>query len=266
MAKILDIRLYKSPKEPSGAFQATNVRKLYTSLLIVLFFIASGTGAYLYYSGQQRTGAIVEVENIQSKPVPLPIKIKRLHLRWCNLVSGMLKTNPISIVSNGEERFLCMIEGDNLGSTQRTLELIGTMARGVSVIDTATVGKKLRLVLEGELAPSTDNNPGQPVQKFIRSLVMNMIDSISISRGMTNPVHRTMSMDSVEGGERLRFLFEAMGNAGQVSVFFTDLIHLQYAIAPNAIKIDFMDTIYAVRVIWDLYDIKPPTETVQSMK
>lgn len=264
MARILDIRLYESPKKAPGAFQATNVRKLYTSLLVVLFFIASGTGAYLYFSGQQTTGAIVESENIQPKPLPLPIKIKRLHLRWCDFVSGVLKTNPISVVSNGEEGFLCMIEGDNIGAAQRISELIKTMSRDVLIIDTLTVGNRVRFVLEGELAPSTDNNPGQPVPKFVRSQLMNMIDSISISRGMANPVHSTLSVDSIEGGERFRFVFEAAGNAGQVSFFFTDLIHLQYAIAPTALKIEFIDTIYAVRVIWDLYDIKPSIQTVQT--
>ncbi|MCD6532425.1 hypothetical protein J7K99_08280, partial [bacterium] len=74
MSKIVDIQLYRSYQK-TGAIKVTGIRKVFTSMLIVLLIIAGGVGLYFYYSNQAQTAA-VPVTPPKPKPKIYPLSQK----------------------------------------------------------------------------------------------------------------------------------------------------------------------------------------------
>jgi len=257
MPQIIEIDLYQSAEAPAGSYKMTSMRKLYTSLLVVLLFIATGTAGYFVYSGQEQAGAVPD--NQPTKPIkpPLGVIIRKNNIRWAKFISEAIKLSPKAIVSDGDEGYLVMCSVATIEEARAIRDSIQRMSREIAVVDTFSKDEKLNVIFKGILAQSLERDSGQPVSKILRTTIMNMIDSIATLKGLVEPKRQILDIMPIENGECYRYLFSAEGGIVQISRFFDDIENMQYCVSPSALRIQPTDSSYTLEMIWGLYDFAP---------
>ncbi|MCD6417356.1 hypothetical protein J7M00_01065 [bacterium] len=265
MANIIDIDLYSSPEDIGSPLRATSLRKPYTSLLYVLFFLTVGMVIYFYFSSHEYQGAIAEApppKPLPKKP-PLSVIVRKNLVRWSSFIKGVVVFKPEILVSNGEEEFLCYFSSSSIDEAWRIKDSLKSISKAPQIIDTATVNGEFKYVIRGKLKNAPHRNPAQPVQKFMRTTVMNFIDSLAAAKGLAKPERIQIGISNVEGGECFRYMMSSSGSLIRIGRFFSDVIKIDYSISPQALAVEKTDSLYSLKAIWGLYDFQKPADTTK---
>ena len=260
MAKIIDIGLYHSPEKPPAQMRATSMRKIYTSLLIVLLIITAGIALFFYFSSKQQANAVSEtpIKPI-IKQLTLPDKVAEKLIEWDKFTNAILPLNPKKLVSDGEINFISVFQTSSVAQAESIIAKVSAIGRIIQVIDTSTIDGKLNIVLRGRIVKTHTQFQPQPVKKFMRTTVMNMVDSLAQNLGLTNINRQVIATnEKVEGGNRFRYRMTMNGSYQQFTAFARKIKELKYAIAPFSYLISKDTTQANFDIVWGLYDYNPP--------
>ncbi len=256
MSRIIDIELYRSIDESAAPMRATSLRKVFTSLLIVLLIVAGGIAAYGYFSTLDQVGAVVEKPTLSMQDrLTLGDEVARTLLKWGSFLSAIMPMNPKVLVSDGEKGFLCILESKDLADAAIQKSFLSGFAKTVALIDTFTENSTLYTIFKGRMPRAQGEFQPQPVSKFLMTTVMNFVDSLAELNNLSN-ITRTMvaSNEKVKGGTRFRYKFTAQGTFQQFANFAVKLKDLRYAVAPVSVLIERDDTISTLEIVLGLYD------------
>ena len=256
MPRIIDIELYRTIDESTASMRATSLRKVFTSLLIVLLIVAGGIAAYGYFSTLEQVGAVIEDPTISMQDkLTLGDEVARTLLKWASFLRAVIPMNPKLLVSDGEKGFLCVLESQDLADAAVQRNTLSTFAKTVALIDTFTENSTLYTIFKGRMPRAQGEFQPQPVNKFLMTTVMNFVDSLAELNKLKN-ISRTMvaSNEKVKGGTRFRYKFTAQGTYQQFANFAVKLKDLRYAIAPVSLLIERDDTLSNLEVVLGLYD------------
>jgi len=246
------------------------MRKPYTSMLFVLLFIALGTVMYFYYSSKEPAvvPAQAQVTGQQKPPAEQPkptigVVIKQKQSQWVNFVKNIMTLKPKLVVSDGEDRFLCVLAASSPGEAWMIRDSVKKFSKAPKIIDTMTVGSEFTFIIGGKLPPSKLRNPLSSVKKFEINLLMNFIDSLAQAKGLSKPTRNNIGVDRINEGERFRYVFSSSGSPLQISRFFNDVIQQKYAFAPISLKIELADSIYLLKVVWGIYTFSAQADSTE---
>ncbi|RKZ29667.1 hypothetical protein DRQ33_08600 [bacterium] len=264
MSKIIDIGLYRSAEKHPARMKATSMRKIFTSLLIVLLIVAGGISAYFYYSSKELTGAVAEIP-VQPKPKVFNLgdKVAEYLLKWAECMNNLLLINPQSVASDGETFFISQFHLNNIDELDSLIGLVAKAGRIINVIDTFTEHSKLNVILRVRLPTTDESFQPQPVKKFLRTTVMNFLDSLAQSQQLT-PISRTVisAEQNVKGGKVFKYRQIVEGDYRKFAIFAGKIKELKYAIAPISYSIEKLANSEGhFDIVWGLYFFAPPTDS-----
>ncbi len=264
MARIIDITLYRSEEGPSAPFRATSLRKLYTSMLIVLLVIALGTGGYFYFSSLEQVGAVAETPPASKPAKPSKPSVgRRLAQRraaWRKFLTKAFRLGPREIVGIGDE-FIALFSCSSVDEAVAIRDSLQGICRALRIVDTATVSGAFEFVCKGRVGAAGGGPPPKSVAKYMRPAVMNAIDSLAEARGLVGIVREPVAVEQVEGGQRYTYRLKAAGRPQNVAGFMEDALSTQYALVAEGFVLHRRDTTVSAEVLWGIYTFLPKADT-----
>ncbi len=264
MSKVIDIQLYRSYQK-TGAIKATGIRKVFTSMLIVLLIISGGIGMYFYYSSKVQQAA-VEVTPPKPKPkiYSLSQQVAGNLAKWIEFSGNILNNQKVSpvprtIISDIDPYFLAEFlipAGFSLDSISK---ITANAGRIVSIIDTLHQNGKLKVIVRARIPKGNAAIQPMPVKKYLRATVINWLDSLAQSKGLT-PIDRepVSAEQKVKGGTVFMYRQVIAGSPDAFVQFARGVKELKYAVAPVSFMYDLSKNPAEYNIIWGLYDYQQP--------
>lgn len=260
MSRIVDIQLYRSYKK-SGALKATGIRKVFTSMLVVLLVIAAGIGIYFHYSSMIQQAAVVERP---PKPKPkvysLSQQVSNNLLRWGVFSKNIfdksrLVFQPEIVLSDKEPFFLADFVIPDWTYAESLMSAVGKVGRIITIIDTASSGDGFRVIVRGRIPRAMGTVQLMPVRKYLRATVMNFLDSLARAQGLSVLNRVGVSGDiRVKGGTVFKFRQTLAGEPSQFGLFASKVKELKYAVSPSSFMYDLTKSPPVFDIVWGLYD------------
>jgi len=275
MSKIVDIQLYRSYQR-TGAIKVTGIRKVFTSMLIVLLIIAGGIGIYFYYSSQAQTAAVpVTPPKPKPKIYTLSQKVSDDLLRWAQFTKNVLDTAkikpfPAQVLSDGDMFFLAEFALSGAADIDSIISVLGKAGRIITPLDTFHAGGKWHIVLRGRIPKATGRVQLMPVRKFLRTTVMNFVDSLARAHNLEVVSRENVSGTiKIKGGSVFKYRQVVRGSPRDFAAFTGKIKELKYAAAPTSFLYELDRNPPEYNIIWGLYEYqekKAPSGTKQTAK
>lgn len=254
------INLYRSQSAPAPSLRASSSRKVYTSFLLVLFFLTISFVAYfvILETFPEPTIAVKEMavieETQETKPKSTEEIVAELKVQWASFFEAILDFSPEKIVSNGDRSVLMTFITKKSTQAESLKQALNSANIVSHIIDTSTTKKGFQFILKSKFPSDTNVIHVKSVKNIERTLVINKIDSIALSIDLKLPKLRDMiSIDKIDNSEVLLYKLYATGSLESVADLIFEIEDMNEAVTPKKILLTRSEKNYDLQLILGLY-------------
>ncbi len=260
MVDMIYINLYRSQSAPAPSLRASSSRKVYTSFLLVLFFLTISFVAYfvILETFPEPTIAVKEMavieETQETKPKSTEEIVAELKVQWASFFEAILDFSPEKIVSNGDRSVLMTFITKKSTQAESLKQALNSANIVSHIIDTSTTKKGFQFILKSKFPSDTNVIHVKSVKNIERTLVINKIDSIALSIDLKLPKLRDMiSIDKIDNSEVLLYKLYATGSLESVADLIFEIEDMNEAVTPKKILLTRSEKNYDLQLILGLY-------------
>ncbi len=260
MADMIYINLYRSQSAPTPSLRASSSRKVYTSFLLVLFFLTISSVAYFVIPETfpeppvsiKEMAVIEETQETELKSTEEIVAESKV--RWASFFEAIQDFSPEKIVSNGDKGVLMTFITKKSTQAESLKQALNSANIISHIIDTSTTKKGFQFIIKSKFPSDTNVVHVKSVKNIERTRVLIKIDSIALSMDLKLPKLRDMvSIDKIDNSEVLLYKLYATGSLESVANLIFEIEDMNEAVTPKKILLTRSKKNYDLQLILGLY-------------